>query len=185
MTFEAGTEVSQAVVDTQNRLRRVESALPQQVQQQGVLVEEAGAGFLMMVTLTATPETGLDAVALGDYISRNVVNELRRVPGVGRAQVFATERALRVWIDPAKLVGLDLSVTDITSAIAEQNAQVTAGSIGAEPASAGTQLQATLLVSGQLSTPEQFGNIVLRSAEGGGLVLLKDVARIEIDAETL
>ncbi|MBJ2149295.1 efflux RND transporter permease subunit [Paracoccus sp. IB05] len=183
VTFEAGTEVAQAVVDTQNRLRRVESALPQQVQQQGVLVEEAGAGFLMLVALTATPDSGLDAVALGDYISRNVVNELRRVPGVGRAQVFATERALRVWIDPAKLVGLDLSVTDITSAIAEQNAQVAAGSIGAEPAPEGTQIQATLLVTGQLSNPEQFGNIVLRSAEGGGLVQLKDVARIEIDAE--
>lgn len=183
VTFAPGTRVSQAVVDTQNRLRRVESSLPEQVRQQGVLVEEAGTSFLMMIALTSTPESGYDEVGLGDYISRNIVNELRRVDGVGRAQVFATEKALRVWIDPAKLVGLDLSVTDITAAIAEQNAQVAAGSIGADPAPAGTQVQATLLVTGQLGTVEQFGNIVLRSQEDGALVRLKDVARIEIDAE--
>ena len=182
-TFESGTKISQAVVDTQNRLRRVESALPQQVQQQGITVEEAGSSFLMVVALTATEESGYDATALGDYISRNVVNQVRRVPGVGRAQVFATERALRVWIDPAKLVGLNLSVTDVTSAIAEQNAQVAAGSIGADPSPPGTQVQATVMVSGQLGTIEEFGNIVLRAQDDGSLVRLRDVARIEIDAE--
>ena len=183
VTFASGTDIAQAVVDTQNRLRRVESALPQQVQQQGVLVEEAGSSFLMMVALTAKPESGIDVVGLGDYISRNVINEVRRVPGVGRAQLFATERALRVWIDPAKLVGLDLSVTDITAAIQEQNAQVAAGSIGADPAPSGQQVQATLLVTGQLGTPEEFGNIVLRAQDDGALVRLSDVARVEIDAE--
>ncbi|MCB5411021.1 efflux RND transporter permease subunit [Pseudogemmobacter faecipullorum] len=183
VTFASGTEISQAVVDTQNRLRRVEAALPQQVRQQGITVEEAGAGFLMVVALTATPESGLDDVALGDYMSRNIVNEIRRVPGVGKAQLFATERAMRVWIDPAKLVGLDLSVTEISAAIAEQNAQVAAGSIGAEPMPPGTQIQASLLVSGQMKTPEEFGNIVLRSRDDGSLVRLKDVARIEVDAE--
>ncbi|AGT10717.1 efflux RND transporter permease subunit [Paracoccus aminophilus] len=183
VTFSSGTSISQAVVDTQNRLRRVESALPQQVQQQGVLVEEAGSNFLMLVALTAKPETGLDAVALGDYITRNVINEIRRVPGVGRAQLFATQRALRVWIDPAKLVGLDMSVTDVTSAIAEQNAQVAAGSVGADPAPDGAQVQASLLVTGQLTTPEEFGKIVLRARDDGALVRLSDVARIEVDAE--
>jgi len=183
VTFASGTDISQAVVDTQNRLRRVESALPQQVQQQGVLVEEAGSSFLMMVSLTSTEEAGYDAVGLGDYISRNVINELRRVPGVGRAQLFATERALRVWIDPARLVGLDLSVTDITDAIAEQNAQVAAGSVGADPAIEGQQIQATLLVTGQLGTAEEFSNIVLRAGDDGSLVRLSDVARIEVDAE--
>lgn len=183
ITFAAGTEIAQAVVDTQNRLRRVESSLPQQVQQQGVLVEEASSSFLMMVALTATPESGLDAVDLGDYVSRNVINSVRRVPGVGKAQLFATERAMRVWIDPAKLVGLNLSVTDITAAIAEQNAQVAAGSVGADPAPAGQQVQATLLVTGQLGTVEEFGNIVLRAQDDGALVRLSDVARIEIDSE--
>lgn len=183
VTFKAGTKIAQAVVDTQNRLRRVEAALPQQVQQQGVLVEEASSSFLMFIALTATPDSGLDAVDLGDFVSRNVINEVRRVPGVGRGQLFATQRALRVWIDPAKLVGLDLSVTDVTAAIAEQNAQVAAGSIGADPALPGQQVQASLLVTGQLGTPEEFGNIVLRAKDDGALVRLSDVARIEIDAE--
>ena len=182
-TFAAGTDISQAVVDTQNQLRRVEPSLPQQVRQQGVLVEELSSSFLMMVSLIANEASGLDFVALGDYASRNIINEIRRVPGVGKAQLFATERALRVWVDPAKLVGLDLSVTDITAAIAEQNAQVAAGSIGAAPALPGQQVQATLLVTGQLGTVEEFGNIVLRAQDDGALVRLSDVARIEVDAE--
>ena len=184
VTFESGTDVAQAVVDTQNRLRRVEASLPQQVRQQGVLVEEAGSNFLMMVSLTAEDGSGINQVGLGDYISRNILNEVRRVPGVGKAQLFATQRALRVWVDPAKLVGLDLSMTDITGAIAEQNAQVAAGSVGADPSPNAQQTQSTLLVTGQLSTPEEFGQIVLRAEDSGALVRLSDVARIEVDAES-
>ncbi|WP_108663060.1 efflux RND transporter permease subunit [Acuticoccus kandeliae] len=184
VTFASGTDVAQAVVDTQNRLKRVEAGLPQQVQQQGVLVEEAGTSFLMMVALTADPDAGLDAVALGDYAARNVINEIRRVPGVGRAQLFAAERAMRVWVDPDKLVGLGLSITDVTDAITEQNAQVAAGSVGANPNPVSQQTQATLLVTGQLATPEAFGSIVLRAEDNGALVRLSDVARLEIDAET-
>lgn len=183
VTFAPGTDIAQAVVDTQNRLRRVEASLPQQVRQQGLSVDEGGASFLMMIALTATPESGYNDVALGDYISRNVANELRRVDGVGRVQVFAAERALRVWIDPAKLVGLNLSVTDISDAIAEQNAQVTAGSVGSDPAPRGTQVQAGLRVTGQLNNPEEFGRIVLRSGEDGSVVRLHDVAHVEIDAQ--
>ncbi|WP_108260274.1 multidrug efflux RND transporter permease subunit [Mangrovicoccus ximenensis] len=183
VTFASGTPISQAVVDTQNRLRRVESSLPPQVQQEGLLVEEAGSSYLLFVSLSAAPETGLDTVALADFATRNLMNEIRRVPGVGKAQLFSAERAMRVWIDPARLVGLDLSVTDITAAIAEQNAQVSAGSVGTDPAPAGQQVQATLLVTGQLRTPEEFGRIVLRARDDGALVRLSDVARIEIDAE--
>ncbi|RAI02161.1 multidrug efflux RND transporter permease subunit [Acuticoccus sediminis] len=184
VTFESGTDVAQAVVDTQNRLKRVESSLPQQVQQQGVTVEEASTSFLMVVALTATPESGLDEVGLGDYAARSVLNEIRRVPGVGRAQLFAAERAMRVWVDPDRLVGLGLSLTDVTDAITEQNAQVAAGSVGASPNPVSQQTQATLLVTGQLSTPEEFGSIVLRAEDNGALVRLSDVARVEIDAET-
>ena len=184
VTFASGTDVPQAVVDTQNRLRRVESSLPQQVQQQGVTVEEASTSFLMMIALTAEEGAGLDAVGLGDYAARNVLNEVRRVPGIGRAQLFAAERAMRVWVDPDKLVGLGLSMTDITAAIIEQNAQVAAGSVGADPNPISQQTQATLLVTGQLSTPEQFASIVLRAEDNGALVRLSDVARVEIDAET-
>lgn len=184
ITFASGTEISQAVVDTQNRLKRVESSLPQQVQQQGVTVDEAGASFLMMVAIAGAKDSGFDAVSLGDYTARNILSEIRRVPGVGRAQLFAPERAMRVWVDPSKLVGLGLSMNDITDAISEQNAQVAAGSVGADPNPISQQTQTTLLVTGQLSTAQEFASIVLRAEENGALVRLSDVARVEVDAET-
>ena len=124
VTFASGTAIAQAVVETQNRLRRVEASLPPQVRQEGLLVEEAGTSYLLFVSLNADPEVGMDTIALADFATRSVLNEIRRVPGVGKAQLFSAERAMRIWIDPAKLVGLDLSVTDITAAISEQNAQV-------------------------------------------------------------
>ncbi|MAB01033.1 MAG: multidrug efflux RND transporter permease subunit [Stappia sp.] len=183
VTFASGTAIAQAVVETQNRLRRVEASLPPQVRQEGLLVEEAGTSYLLFVSLNADPEVGMDTIALADFATRSVLNEIRRVPGVGKAQLFSAERAMRIWIDPAKLVGLDLSVTDITAAISEQNAQVAAGSVGVDPAPEGQQVQATLLVTGQLRTPEEFGQIVLRARDDGALVRLSDVARIEVDAE--
>ena len=100
VTFESGTNIAQAVVDTQNRIKRVEASLPSVVMQQGLQVEEAGSSFLMVVSLIADENSDLDAVGLGDYLSRNVINEIRRVPGIGRAQLFASERAMRIWLDP-------------------------------------------------------------------------------------
>ena len=111
-TFEPGTDVGTAQVDIQNAVSRVEPVLPQTVVDQGVTVEEAGAGFLMMVSLTSS-DGSMNDVALGDYINRNVVGEIRRMDGVGRAQVFASEEALRIWIDPDKLTGLNLSPADV------------------------------------------------------------------------
>lgn len=184
VTFASGTDTAQAIVDTQNRLRRVEASLPQEVRQQGVLVDEASSSFLMMVALTADESSTLDEVGLGDFASRNVLNELRRVPGVGKAQLFASERAMRIWIDPEKLVGLNMTVTDVTGAISQQNALVAAGSIGAEPNPADQLTQATVIVRGQLRTPEEFSQIVLRANGDGSLVRLSDVARVEIGAET-
>jgi len=184
VTFESGTNIAQAVVDTQNRIKRVEASLPSVVMQQGLQVEEAGSSFLMVVSLIADENSDLDAVGLGDYLSRNVINEIRRVPGIGRAQLFASERAMRIWLDPDKLIGLNLSVSDVTAAIQSQNAQVAAGSIGAQPNPVSQQTTATILVRGQLSTPDEFGAIVLRSNEDGSLVRLRDVADVEIDAES-
>ncbi|WP_118134926.1 efflux RND transporter permease subunit [Oceanicella sp. SM1341] len=183
VTFESGTDISQAMVDTQNRIGRVEASLPSVVQQQGVQVEEAGNAFLMVVSLISD-DGSQDAVALGDFVQRNIVNEIRRVPGVGRAQVFASERAMRVWIDPDKMVGYDLSTAEIIAAIQAQNAQVAAGSIGAAPNPVSQQTTATVLVTGQLTTPEEFGAIVLRSNPDGSLVRLRDVATTEVDAES-
>lgn len=181
-TFAPGTDTAQASIDVQNAVRRVEPRLPQVVKQVGVQVEEAGSGFLMLVSLTST-DGSMDAVGLGDYLSRNVLSEIRRIDGVGRAQLFATQRAMRIWIDPDKLVGLNLSTDDIAHAIASQNAQVAAGTIGAQPNPNTQQIAATVLVKGQLSTPEEFGSIILRANPDGSTVRLSDVATIEIGAE--
>ena len=182
-TFEAGTNINQASVDVQNAIRRVEARLPSAVAAQGVTVEEASSGFLMFITLTSTDGT-MDEVGLGDYLNRNVLGELRRIDGVGRAQLFSAQRAMRVWIDADKLVGLNLTTADINAAITAQNAQVAAGQIGAAPNPISQDLTATVLVKGQLTDTEQFGNIVLRANPDGSTVRLKDVARIELGAET-
>ncbi|KQM30796.1 acriflavine resistance protein B [Rhizobium sp. Leaf68] len=182
-TFQAGTNINQASVDVQNAIRRVEARLPSAVASQGVTVEEASSGFLMFITLTSTDGT-MDEVALGDYLNRNVLGELRRIEGVGRAQLFSAQRAMRVWIDADKLVGLNLTAADINSAITSQNAQVAAGQIGAAPNPVSQDLTATVLVKGQLTDTKEFGNIVLRANSDGSSVRLKDVARIELGAET-
>lgn len=136
----------------------------------------------MMITLTST-DGRMDEVALGDYLNRNVLGEIRRLDGVGRAQMFAAQRAMRVWIDPDKMVGLNLTAADINAAITAQNAQVAAGQIGAAPNPVSQDLTATVLVQGQLSDPRAFGEIILRANPDGSAVLLKDVARIELGAE--
>ncbi|NTJ43954.1 multidrug efflux RND transporter permease subunit [Agrobacterium larrymoorei] len=182
-TFTPGININQASVDVQNAIRRVEARLPSAVAAQGVTVEEASSGFLLFVALSST-DGRMDDVALGDYLNRNVLGELRRVEGVGRAQMFAAARAMRVWIDPDKLVGLNLTAADINSAITAQNAQVAAGQIGAAPNPVSQDLTATVLVKGQLTDPAEFGNIVLRANADGSSVRLKDVARLELGAET-
>lgn len=182
-TFRPGTVVSQAAVDVQNAIRRVESRLPQAVTQQGIDVEEAGAGFLMVIALTSADES-LDVIGLGDYVSRNVIGELRRVDGVGKAELFATQRAMRVWMDPDKMLGLNLTSNDVIAAIQAQNAQVAAGRIGAQPNPITQQISATVQVKGQLSSIEAFGDVVLRANPDGSTVRLSDVARIEIGGES-
>jgi multidrug efflux pump len=182
-TFAAGTDIDQASVDVQNAIRRVEARLPATVRSQGINVEEAGSGFLMMVSLTSTDGTR-DPVALGDYINRNIIGEIRRIDGVGRAQLYAAQRALRVWIDPDKMVGLNLTPADVNAAIAAQNAQVAAGQIGAAPNPVSQDITATVIVQGQLTNVQQFGDIILRANPDGSTVRLKDIARIEEGAET-
>jgi multidrug efflux pump len=177
--FVPGTETSAASVEVQNRLKRVEARLPRAVIQQGILVEEASSAVLQIITLRST-DGSLDEVGLGDFMIRNILGEVRRIPGVGRATLYSTERSLRIWIDPAKLVGYGLSADDVNKAIAAQNAQVASGSIGAEPSTPDTKISAQVLVKGQLSSPEEFGAIILRANPDGSTVRLRDVARIEI-----
>ena len=177
--FVPGTNTESASVEVQNRIKRVEARLPRAVMQQGILIEEASSAVLQIITLRST-DGSLDEVALGDFMMRNIEGELRRIPGVGRVTLYSTERSLRVWIDPTKLVGYNLTADDVTKAIAAQNAQVASGAIGAEPAPAGQQISALVLVKGQLQSPEEFGAIVLRANTDGSTVRLRDVARIEI-----
>ncbi|MFZ2824319.1 efflux RND transporter permease subunit [Hydrogenophaga sp.] len=182
LSFEAGTNPALAQVDVQNRLSRATPRLPSAVTQQGVRVDKSNSNFLLFAILSSD-DPAWDPVALGDFASRSVVPELQRLPGVGQAQLFGTERAMRIWIDPAKLLGFNLSAADVTNAIRAQNAQVSAGEIGALPNVAGQSIAATVVVNGQLASVEQFGNIVLRASSDGATVRLKDVARIELGAQ--
>ncbi|GAA5233468.1 multidrug efflux RND transporter permease subunit [Verticiella sediminum] len=182
-TFEPGTDPDLAAVDVQNRIKRVESRLPQAVMTQGLNVEKASSNFLMVVAMHS-PDGSVDAPTLADYTSRNILDELTRVPGVGKTQLFAAERAMRIWIDPVKLVGYNLSMGDVNSAISTQNTQVPAGAIGAMPVDMGQEITASIVVRGMLQTPEEFGQIVLRSNPDGSNVFLRDVARIEFGSES-
>jgi multidrug efflux pump len=179
LSFETGTDPDLAQVDVQNRLSRAAPRLPSAVTQQGVRVDKARSNFLLF-TILSSNDPAWDPVALGDYASRSVLPELQRLPGVGQAQLFGTERAMRVWFDPAKLQGFNLSAADVTNAIRAQNAKVSAGEIGALPNVAGQGIAATVVVNGQLGTVEEFGNVVLRASADGATVRLRDVARIEL-----
>jgi multidrug efflux pump len=182
LSFQPGTNPDLAQVDVQNRLARATPRLPQAVTQQGVRVDKARSNFLLFAILSSD-DPAWTPVALGDFASRSVLPELQRLPGVGQAQLFGTERAMRIWIDPAKLLGVNLAAADVTAAIRAQNAQVSAGEIGSLPNVAGQGIAATVVVNGQLSTIEQFGNVVLRANADGSSVRLKDVARIELGAQ--
>ncbi len=183
LTFEAGTDPALAQVDVLNRLGRASPRLPAAVTQQGVRVDKARANFLLF-TILSSSNPALDPVALGDFAARNVLPEIQRLPGVGQAQLFGTERAMRIWVDPAKLVGYGLTTNDVNAAIRAQNAQVSSGTVGDLPIVAGQTVSATVVVNGQLATPEQFGNIVLRANTDGSTVRLRDVARVELGGQS-
>ena len=182
LSFQPGTHPDLAQVDVQNRLARATPRLPAAVTQQGVRVDKSRSNFLLF-TILSSSNKDIDPIALGDYAARNVLPELQRLPGVGQAQLFGTERAMRVWIDPAKLMGYQLSSADVVAAIRAQNAQVASGSIGDLPNVAGQGMAATVVVRGQLSSVEQFGRIALRANSDGSTVRLADVARIELGAQ--
>ena len=182
VSFAPGTSPDLAQVDVQNRLARATPRLPAAVTQQGVRVDKARSNFLLF-TMLSSKNPAYDPIALGDYAARNIVPELQRLPGIGQVQLFGSERAMRIWIDPARLQGFNLSAADVTAAIRTQNAQVAAGSIGALPNVASQAIEATVIVNGQLTGVDQFRNIVLRANPDGSTVRLKDVARIELGGQ--
>ncbi len=182
LSFQPGTNPDLAQVDVQNRLSRATPRLPSAVTQQGVRVDKARSNFLLFAILSSD-DPNFTPVDLGDYASRNVLPEIQRLAGVGQAQLFGTEAAMRVWIDPEKLVGFNLSSAEVVAAIRAQNAQVSSGSIGELPNVAGQGIAATVVVNGQLGSVEQFQNVVLRANPDGSTVRLRDVARVELNAQ--
>ena len=178
-TFSPATNPDIAMVDVQNRLKQVEPRLPQQVVQNGISVFKASNTFLMLVALTSTDGTR-DSSDLGSYMNRYVIRELKRAPGVGSAQLWDSDQALRIWLDPMKLREYGLAAGDVNAAITAQNATVTAGTLGDAPSVPGQELVASVNVKGQLVSPEEFGQIVLKAKPDGSAVRLRDVARVEL-----
>ena len=183
LSFQIGTDPELAQVDVQNRLSRATPRLPASVVQQGVRVDKARSNFLLFTILSSDDPT-MTPIELGDYASRNVLPEIQRLQGVGTAQLFGTERAMRIWIDPQKLAGFNLSTANVSAAISAQNAQVSSGTIGDLPNVPGQAIFATVVVKGQLNSTAQFGDIVLRANADGSTVKLKDVARIELGGQS-
>lgn len=183
ITFEPGTDPDIAQVQVQNKLQQTQSQLPTVVQQNGVDVSKSTNAFLMVVGLIATDgvHTNTD---LSDYIYANIREPMARVQGVGDLMVFGSEYAMRIWIDPEKLNNLSVSISEITSAISAQNAQVTYGSLGGTPAVPGQQYSYTITGQSRLTSTEEFGNILIRVNTDGTKVYLKDIARIELGSES-
>lgn len=181
-TFNNGTNPEMAQVEIQNKLKAIEPRLPLSVRQTGIQVESSSSSTLMYVGLIS-PNGAFSEAELSDYMIRNITEELKRVPGVGRIQMFGAEFAMRIWIDPLKLNAFNLTVSDVTKAIQEQNVQISPGKVGDAPISLGQKTVVPLMAQGQLETPEAFRNIVLRSHSNGGSVLLGDVASVELGSQ--
>jgi multidrug efflux pump len=182
VTFESGTDLDVARTQVQDRLNRAEPRLPEDVRRLGIQITDNSAGFLEVVTIQS--KTGrTPALDLGDFAANKVVNELRRVPGVGNAQLFGSEKAMRIWLDPKKLAGFNLSPADALAAVQEQNSQTAGGGIGDQPVSPNAEFNAKIITQNRFQTPEQFRNIIIRANPDGSTVRLGDVARVEIGAD--
>lgn len=178
VTFKPGTDSKLAQMDVQNKIKTVEPRLPQAVRQNGVSVEAAESGFLLMVGLKST--TGVYQEAdLSDYFARNISDALRRVPGVGKVQLFGGEKAMRIWLDPVKMHHYQLSASDVISAVSQQNVLVSPGRSGDEPALPGQDVTYPLTVKGQLTSVAEFNDITLKATTDGARLRLGDIARVE------
>jgi len=186
VTFDIGTDLNTAQILVQNRVSSAMSSLPQSVQAQGVVVQQKSTSILKIVTLSS-PDKRYDSLFLSNYATINLVNELSRIPGVGNVVVFGVgQYSMRVWLDPQKLRSYGLTPGDVIQAIQQQSQQVTAGQVGTPPAPATQAFQYTVNVEGRLADPAAFGDIVVHAANGAGgqLVRVKDVARVELGAQT-
>ncbi len=179
LTFEAGTDIDNAQMEVQNRLRRVEQRLPEDVRRQGISVTEANSGFLLIVAITSK-SGNTDPMEVNNFANTRVLDELRRVNGVGNVQAFAPEYAMRIWLDPQKLASYNLSAAEALGAVQEQNSQTPGGQLGDQPLAKGAQLNAVITTQGRFTKPEQFESIILRANPDGSAVTLADVGRVEL-----
>ncbi len=183
-TFEVGTDIDKATFNINNRVQLATPRLPDEVRRNGVVVAKRSNNFLLVVALNS-PKSSYDSLFLSNYATQNVVDDLKRVPGAADVQIFgARDYSMRLWLQPDRMARLGVTTADIASAVNSQNAQFAAGKIGAEPAPAGQQLVYTVTARGRLVEAEQFGEIVIRAGGAGGVLKLKDVARIELGAQS-
>ncbi|GLQ46441.1 multidrug efflux RND transporter permease subunit [Dyella lipolytica] len=183
LSFATGTNPDIAQVQVQNKVSLAQPQLPAAVTQQGVVVAKANPDFLMFVGLISN-NSDIDGNRLSDIVGTQVIDQVGRIPGVGSTFQVGSEYAMRVWLNPDKMQGYGLSATQVESAISAQNVQFAAGSLGADPAINGQSFTATVSAEGLFSTPEQFGNIILRANADGTVVRMKDIARIEFGPQT-
>ncbi len=183
-TFAVGSDPKQATIDVNNRVQQAQPRLPEEVRRNGVTVQRRSTSFLQVVALTSPNDTH-DTLFMSNYATINILDEIKRVPGVGDVIVFgARDYAMRIWLRPDKMAQLGITTTDIRQAINAQNAQYAAGKIGQEPAPKGQVLTYTVTAQGRLAEPEQFGDIIIRAQGSQGLLRLKDVARVELGAQS-
>jgi hydrophobe/amphiphile efflux-1 (HAE1) family protein len=183
-TFEVGTNPNDAMLEINNRVRSAETKLPETVRKNGVTVRKRSEETLLMIPFFA-PKGDLSAPQLADFLNQNIVDEIKRVSGVGDVGVYGTaQSAMRIWLNPRKMAQLGITVGDVESAITEQNKQYAAGKIGTAPSRDDQQLYYTVRTRGQLLTPDQFGEIIIRAKGADGIVRLKDIARIEVGSRS-
>jgi multidrug efflux pump len=183
LTFKQGTDVNIAQVQVQNKLSLAEAALPPEVTQQGIRVTKATRNFMVIVGFIST-DGSMNAQDITDYVASNVQDPLSQVSGVGDYTLFGSEYAMRIWLDPSKLYKYAITVGDVTSAISAQNIQVSSGELGGLPATKGQRLDATIIGPSRYETVGEFEDVLLKVNQNGSQVLLKDVARIELGAQS-
>jgi multidrug efflux pump len=183
LTFETGTDIDLAAINVNNRVQSALPRLPEEVRRQGLVVRKSGSAILLAITLQS-PDQSLDTLFISNYASLNVVDEIKRIPGVADAINYSNKNySLRIWLDPGKLAKLGLTPTDVADAVREQNSQYTAGAVGAEPMPEDADFRFTVTADGRYSAPEQFENIIVEAAANGAVIRLKDVARVELGAQ--
>jgi len=183
VTFEIGADIDRAALEVNNRVKQAEARLPEDVRRQGVIVEKGSTSFLQVIAFTS-PDGRYDNLFTSNYVTLNVLDELKRVPGTTNVQIFgAKDYAMRIWLQPDRLAQLGVSAGEVRAAIAGQNAQFAPGKIGQSPTGEGQELVYTLTTRGRLTSPAEFESIVIRANSDFGMVRLRDVARVELGSK--